>query len=592
MGRSQTNSATTAAAKRDYVAIAKRYAERALADTARKKHCRKLQQAAQRFLDDLKRAKKPRCKFYFDPWHANDACDYLEKLPHIEGSWSTPEIKLHPSHVFTVVQTFGFRVGRGEPCTDPDGPLFERSIRRFSSVLFCVARKNAKSTLAAGILLYCLTCEDEPGAQVISAATTFGQARIIFDVAKMQVMKTPDLRDAFGVETFAKSIARADINGSFKPIHSKASTQDGLNPSHVGIDEIHAHKTSDLINVLTSAAGARRNPLWLYTTTEGYITTGPWSEMRIYAANILDGMFGADADHFLVVYFEIDDEDDPMDPECWIKANPLMEVNPELRAKLKQFAAEARGMPSKMAEFKIKRCNRQASSATGWVDLDLWKKCGGKIDLDWLAKYPCHGALDLSSVSDLASWRLVWLIDGRYYTWGRRYCPEDTAHQKSLSGKRFYDGWIARGLLTATSGNRVDYDQIEAEIRMDYERFNIESIAFDRWNAQSLVNNLMQDEFPMIEFVQGTKSYHPAMQALEVAYCKGLVVHGGDPILNWCAANIIARNDVNGSIAPDKVRSPDKIDDMTTLIMGVGRWIAPDDDEGDMMGFLSAPVTA
>ncbi|WP_235028930.1 terminase large subunit domain-containing protein, partial [Mycoplasmoides pneumoniae] len=137
--------------------------------------------------------------------------------------------------------------------------------RRFTSALFAVARKNAKSTLSSSILLYCECCEPEEGAQVISAATTFPQASIIFNVAKRMVEKTPALREAFGLETWAKAITRFETGATFKPIHAKASTQDGLNPSHVGLDEIHAHKSADLLNVLTSAAGARGNPLWLYT---------------------------------------------------------------------------------------------------------------------------------------------------------------------------------------------------------------------------------------------------------------------------------------------------------------------------------------
>src|SRR5690606_20005056 len=141
------------------------YARAAAADRKGKRHGRLLRLGAQRFLDDLKRAKKKGAPFRFDEWHATDVCDFIEKLPHVEGKWDTPEIVLHPSQVFFLVNLFGFR--------KPDGS------RRFTSALFAVARKNAKSTLAAAILLYCECCENEEGAQVISAATTFPQASII-----------------------------------------------------------------------------------------------------------------------------------------------------------------------------------------------------------------------------------------------------------------------------------------------------------------------------------------------------------------------------------------------------------------------------
>lgn len=183
------------------------------------------------------------------------------------------------------------------------------------------------------------------------------------------------------------------------PIHAKASTQDGLNPSHVGLDEIHAHKSADLLNVLTSAAGARGNPLWLYTTTEGYTNPGPWGEMRQFAKRLLAGVFGTTADHFLVVFYAVDEEnktlkikaDDEFDERVWVKANPLMDANKHLLSAIRKEAIEAKQMPSKLAEFRIKRLNRPASTATGWVDLTKWGKCSGEVDLEWLAQYPCWG---------------------------------------------------------------------------------------------------------------------------------------------------------------------------------------------------------
>ncbi|WP_219927840.1 terminase large subunit, partial [Stenotrophomonas sp. HMWF023] len=385
---------------RDYVGIATAYAEEAVADKKGKKFGKWIRLAGKRFLADLKRAKRKRPPFLFDEWHACDPCDFIEKLPHVEGKWARTEIELHRSHVFFVVQLFGFR--------NVDGS------RRFTSALFAVARKNAKSTLAAAILLYCQCCEEEEGAQIISAATTGSQARIIFNVAKRMTEKTPDLQEAFGLACWANAISRVETGATFKPINSKASTQDGLNPSHVGLDEIHAHKSADLLNVLTSAAGARSNPLWLYTTTEGYTNPGPWGEIRQFAKQVLRGILGESADHFLVVFFAVDDDDDEFDESAWPKANPLMDANPHLLKAIRKEAVEARQMPSKLAEFKIKRLNRPASSATGWVDLTKWQKGGGAVDLDWLAGHPCWAGLDLASNLDLTSWRLVWKVDEIY----------------------------------------------------------------------------------------------------------------------------------------------------------------------------------
>lgn len=552
----ETGSLPTVSGDRDYVAIALEYARAAVADKKGRRFGRLIRLGAQRFLDDLRRAKQKGAPFRFDEWHARDVCDFIEKLPHVEGKWATPEIVLHPSHVFFLVNLFGFR--------NPDGT------RRFTSALFAVARKNAKSTLAAAILLYCQCCENEEGAQIISAATTGSQARIIFNVAKRMAEKTADLREAFGLECWANAISRVETGASFKPINSKASTQDGLNPSHVGLDEIHAHKTPDLLNVLTSAAGARACPLWLYTTTEGYTNPGPWAEIRQFAKQLLEGILGETADHFLAVFYAVDPEDSDFDEAAWHKANPLADVNPHLIAAIRKEAVEAKAMPSKLAEFQIKRLNRPASAANGFILLPKWKACDGAVDLDALRDVPCWGGLDLASTRDLTCFRLVWKVGDTLLTWGRRWVPEAAVAQRTERGTVPYAGWVAAGLLEQTEGEVTDYAVIEAAVLDARERFNVQAIGFDRWNATEVCSRLLAADVPLIEFVQGPKSYHPAMQALERAYIGGNLAHGGDPVLGWCASNLIARKDQNLNMAPDKKRSADKIDDMAALLMAIG----------------------
>lgn len=539
---------------RDFVKIATAYAQEAVADRRGLRHCKWTRLAAKRFLADLKRASGRKSPFIFDAWHACDACGFIESLPHVEGKWNSPTIVLDPFQVFFVVQLFGFR--------NSDGT------RRFTSALLALARKNAKSTLGAAILLYCQCCEEEPGPQIVSAATTGDQARIVFNVAKRMVEKTPDLQEAFDIKPFANAIASFRNGGSFKPINAKASTQDGLNPSATGLDEVHAHKTSELLDVLQSAAGARRNPLWLYTTTEGYETPGPWPELRKFAQQVLEGVVSAD--HFLALIYALDDEDDDFDESKFIKANPLLDASPILQRELHKAAAEAKAMPGRLAEFRIKRLNRQASAANGWIDLQKWKRCDGAVDLDALVGVPCWAALDLASTTDLAAWRFVWQLDDRLLTWGRRWVPEAAVERRKLRGTVPYEAWRGAGLIEATPGDVIDYEVIEARVREDVERFNPTLIAFDRWNAVDLVNRLTKDELPMIEFVQGPKSYHPAMQELERLYLAGKVAHGGDPVLQWCASNLVVRYDANMNMAPDKKRSAEKIDDMAALLMAIG----------------------
>lgn len=574
-------------ASRDFVAVADAYARSAVEDEAGERFGALVRLAAKRYFSDRARAERPETEFVFVPAEVAKACAFVERCPHVEGRWATREIVLHPSQIFFIANVFGFRKR-----ADPEA-------RRFSVALFAVARKNAKTTLAAALLLYALCEEREPGAQVISAATTGSQARIIFGIAKRMVESSYWMRRRYGLAAFANAIVNERAFGSFKPINAKASTQDGLNPSHCSLDEIHAHKTPDLLNVLQSAAGARSNPLWLYTTTEGYDSPGPWHEIRTFAQQVLAGAFAAD--HFFALFYGLDDEigregepgyreaDSDFDEDRWIKANPLIDEIPMLAEEIRKAAIEAKAMPGRLAEFRIKRLNRRSSAAKGWIDLLKWQACSARPNLDELRGAPAWGGLDLASTTDLCAFRIVWRKGGRYYTWGRRYVPEAMVRNRTERGTVPYAAWVESGLIVATPGNVVDYAVIERDVIEAHERFGLKEIAFDRWNATELCSRLLAKGLPMVEFRQGSKSYHPAMQALERQYVTRNLEHGGDPVLTWCAANLVPRYDPNMNMAPDRVRSADKIDDVVALLMAFGRAAVDTTTEG-LEAWLANPV--
>lgn len=418
----------------------------------------------------------------------------------------------------------------------------------------------------------------------------------MFRVAKRMVDRTPDIRSAFDLESFTRAIACYQNGGQMRCINAKASTQDGLNPSGIILDEIHAHKTHDLLNVLQSAAGARRNPLFLFTTTEGYETPGPWPETRHFAKQVLQGVI--EADHFLAVIYAIDDEDretktpadDEFDEAIWEKANPLIAANPLLLNALRKDAIEAKAMPGRHSEFLIKRMNRQSSTATGWIDLQKWKACSGEIPLDELKEYPCYGALDLASTRDLASFRLIWEMKEIIYTIGWRWVPQTTVKIRADRNLVPYAGWVRAGYLIETPGEVTNYDMIFDKIVECRNQFDIQKIGYDTWNSAQIASKLSNESIEMVPFIQGPKSYHPAMKHFEESYYARKFRHGGDPVLTWCASNLVARTDKNMNMAPDKKKSADKIDDMTALLMAIGIKIKEDDLEGNIDDFINDPL--
>lgn len=544
--------------------------------------------AAERFLRDLKRAQENGAPYFFSAAWANAACRFIEALPHVEGTWETETITLHPVHVFFVVNLFGFRKAASGELRVAGVQLRQPSRRRYTMSLLSTARKNAKTTIGAAIMLACECLENENGAQLLSAATTGSQARLAFNTARRMAAKAEGLQDEYEIEPLANSIIRHENGATFKPINSKASTQDGLNPSHVLLDEIHAHKTRDLVDVLASAAGGRANPLWLYTTTEGYESPGPWAELRGFAQNVLSNV--VEADHFLVVYCAVDEDDGDFDEESWIKANPLMSVNPLLREEMDKLAIGARNMPGSLAEFRIKRLNRRAAAAKAWVNLTRWRKCNGPVNLDDMVGHPCCAGFDGASTTDMAAWVLLWKILDTFYTWGRFWVPADAVASRTERKSVNYSGWIEQGFVTQCSGASHDYGAIKRDVLIDIRRFNPTIIAYDPWNATQFINDLMaegvdaateDDPHGLMQFRQGPASFNPAMKLCEAEYLNGRLRHGGNPVLQWHMANVVPSYDSNMNIKPNKLKSPDKIDGAVALFMAFGGFASAPPEEGD-----------
>jgi len=325
-----------------------------------------------------------------------------------------------------------------------------------------------------------------------------------------------------------------------------------------------------LINVLKSAAGMRPSPLFLYVTTEGYIKAdSPWPDERMRCHQVLSGVI--EMDHFFGIIFTLDDDDDEFDETCWIKANPIIEVAPSLFDKIKEDALEAKSMPSKMAEFRIKRLNRPSAAADSHIDLQKFQQNKTVLSLDELQGHPCWFALDLSATRDITSLRGLWLVDGEYHTHGWRFLPENGIHQQTATGGDIYSKWKQQGLIIETKGATVNQAVIVEKIIELYNRFQPEKIASDPWNATEVIRVLKDDhDIQVDEYRQGAKSYHPAIKKFDEVYYSGQLFHGGDELLLWCAANLVIRYDTNMNQSPDKRNSANKIDDIVTLIMCFG----------------------
>ncbi len=546
---------------RDHIQIAKQYADDVLAGVI--PACKWVKAACQRQVDDLARDDLP---FVFDESKASRVCKFIELMPHIKGKWAGTPIKLEPWQVFILTTVFGW--------VDNDGR------RRFKTVYTEVPRKNAKSTLSSGVALYLLAADGEGGAEVYSAATTRDQAKIVWQDAKRMAEKSAGLRKRFGVETSAHTVYVEPTASVFKALsRDQGGNLDGLNVHGGIIDELHAHKTREVWDVIETGTGSREQPLLWGITTAGFNRAGICYEQRSYITKLLDGVVD-DESYFGIIYTVDEDDLADMDkllgsPEVWAKANPNfgVSVNPE---DIERKARKAREMASAQNNFLTKHLNVWVNADTAWMDMRLWEQRTADISLDDFDGCKVWMAADLASKVDIASLALLFERDGKFYAFTRNYLNEDACEDGRNSQ---YGGWARTDRLVTTPGNVTDYGVIEDDIREFATRFDVQDVSFDPWQAQYIMQRLQGDGLPVVEYRQTVQNMSGPMKELEAWVLSGQLQHDGDPVLTWMMSNVVAHTDAKENIYPRKERPENKIDGVVALTMAVGRAMVGREDD-------------
>lgn len=517
--------------------------------------------AVERHLSDLKKSKTKSFPYYFDEAKALRAINFYHYCRHSKGKWAGKIIELSPWQMFIQASVYGWTHK-------------ETGLRRFRTVYEEVARKNGKTTKLAATGLFGLLKDGEEGAEVYSAATKRDQAKIMHEEAKRMVRKSPALKKHVGV--FRNNLHVLKTSSKFEPLGRDSDSADGLNVHYGLVDEIHAHKTREMWDVLETATGAREQPLMWTITTAGFNKNGIGYELRTYAVKILEGIVQDDTYFAIIFTIDEDEGDDWHDEKVWPKANPNLGVSVSLDD-LRRKAKKAMEMPSAMNNFKCKHLNIWTNAETLWMNMEEWEACGGKISESLLRGRECYGGLDLASVSDIAAFGLVFppkVPGDRTVVLLRYYLPEDTVKERTEKAHVPYALWAEMGLLTLTPGNITDYNFIKRDIKALSKLYNIKEIAFDRWNSSQLVNDLLDDGANMVPFGQGFASMTAPMKELERLVLSHELNHGDDPVLKWMASNLVAKEDEAHNLKPDKKNSQEKIDGIVAILMGIGRILA------------------
>ena len=553
----------------NYVTAARRYAEAVVAGEILA--CRWVQRACQRQLDDLVRYSGKASPFRFNPklkdkegrtfQPADNLCAFIERLPHVKGPLAGEPIRLEPWQVFILSTVFGWM--------KPDGK------RRFRRSYIEVPRGNAKSTLSSALALYMLAADGEGGAEVYSLATTRDQARIVFGDAQTMARRSAGFRSRFAVNVGAHNMHVLASGSKFEALSAEGSTLDGLNIHFGCVDELHAHKTRTVYDVVETGTGKRDNSLLWVITTAGSNRAGICYEVRTFVTKLLDGVVHDDS-QFGIVY-GLDDGDAWDTEAALIKANPNwgISVRPEVLGPLQ---AKAMQLPSAINNFKTKHLNEWVNADTAWMDMRAWDACGNSgLDLDAFEGQPCWIGLDLASKTDIAALMLIFQhpdISDAYVAFGKYYLPEDTVNG---AGNSQYPGWMRTGRLTVTPGNVIDFSWIEADLLDMASRFGIQAVAFDPFQATQLSTRMLSEGLPMIEVRPTVLNFSEPMKTVEALVLQKKLIHDGDPVLAWMASNVVAHLDAKDNIYPRKERPENKIDGIVALIMAISRAIKPGD---------------
>lgn len=523
--------------------------------------------------DDIKKLKKYKpTKFKlkssaYDKSAADYAVAFIENLCHTKGTWAGKPFELIDWQEQIIRDLFG--------TLKPNG------YRQFNTAYIEIPKKQGKSELAAAVALL-LTCGDgEERAEVYGCAADRQQAAIVFDVAADMVRMCPALSKRVKILASQKRLIYTPTNSFYQVLSAEAYSKHGFNIHGVVFDELHTQPNRKLFDVMTKGSGdARMQPLYFLITTAGTDTHSICYETHQKAKDIIEGR-KIDPTFYPVIY-GADESDDWTDPKVWKKANPSLDITVGID-KVKAACESAKQNPGEENAFRQLRLNQWVKQAVRWMPMEKWDKCAFSVDEDELEGRVCYGGLDLSSTTDITAFVLVFPPldnEDKYIILPYFWIPEDNLTLRVNRDHVPYDVWERQGYLQTTEGNVVHYGFIEKFIEKLGERFNIREIAFDRWGAVQMVQNLEGMGFTVVPFGQGFKDMSPPTKELMKLVLEQKIAHGGHPVLRWNMDNIYIRTDPAGNIKADKEKSTEKIDGAVATIMALDRAIRCGNDHG------------
>ena len=508
--------------------------------------------------------------YYFDESRASHIVEFFEKwLHHSKGKFAGHPFTLLPWQKNLLEELFGWvRMSDGT--------------RRFRTGYISTAKKSGKSTMLAGIGLYLLVADNEPGCECFSAAADRDQASICFLEAAAMVRSSPQLSKVLEVVDSRRTIAYRKKNSFYRVLSADAFRAEGLNIHGLLFDELHAQRDRRLWDALRYGGAARSQPLLLSITTAGFDRQSICYEQYSYARRVLDD-WTYDPSFFPAIW-ECGQKEEWTSEDVWPKANPSWGVTIDKQT----FAGdckEAQLSNSKENSFKRYRLNMWTQQETRWLKTDVWN-LGDCPPPESLEGRECYCGLDLATTYDTSAFVALFPSeDGTYDVLCRFWIPSENAHQRETKDRVPYTVWAkdSKTGLTLTEGNVTDYDVVRRDVNEFREKYNVKQIGIDRWNATQLAVQLQGDGFDIVGYSQGVSAMSAPSKMLENLVISEKLRHNGNKVLNWMAGNVSVKADASGNIRPVKPKngSTERIDGIVSLVMALGVWSAkkPEDDK-------------
>jgi phage terminase large subunit-like protein len=502
----------------------------------------------QRYKKDLERA-----DLEFQPESVKRVIDFTSSLHHFTGEHNGSPFLPEPWEQFIIANLYGF-YWKG---TDK---------RRFQTCYIEVARKNGKTAFVAALGLYHLIADGEAAAEILLAANSKDQAKRCFDTVR-SFSKGFDPNEKY-LKRFRADILFPQTNSFIKVLAADADKIDGYNCSFGVIDEFHSAPDSRVRDVIRSSQGMRKNPLLVTITTAGFDKALPCWELRTVASEIAAGI--KEDDSFFSAIYSLDEDDDWMNPDTWIKSNPNLDLTIS-KDFIGQQVTQAINSPADEVGVKTKNLNIWCDSSVTWIPDQYVLKATKKLSKDEFKEMDCYVGVDLSSNQDLTAVSYCFEKNENFYFFTDFYLPLDSI--KTRPDKELYKDWINRKYLTATPGNVTDYDYITKDLLEADETFNIVKIYYDQYNATQWAIKCTDERLLLEPFSQTIGNFNSCTKAFERLILKEHLFIDDNPIMRFCLRNVELRMDFNGNVKPNKNSEKKKIDGVIAALQALAAYM-------------------